>query len=462
MSISLGKNQNLFSCLTSRMKKVFPAFGEPQPTEQFAQPILQDNNEYLPTVDSLLQVQIPQIGASPSGIVYTPIATPAIYAVAPNGLLGTTRFFISDSYYRIGAIRVIFATAGTVNATLTVTKDNVVTNPAPGTGASLLTAPVSLTGAPDTLIIAPTITPGSSALFLAPGDSLSVLFAGTLTTLAGVSVVVELINTCSAYLGGNPLTQPLLQSPIGKTVPSNIAQFYVRANSEVQTQSFYLANRDMTIAAIYATIDTAFGAAQTIDITKETGTQAPGAGLSVLTAPMDATKSGQLLVPGLSLTTNRLNLLAGNRLAVKYSSTVTGAGVCITVVFAPIYDRLEISLPLGLFSGADAVAQWFFIASRFFTVIDASCVFPAAAGAASKIAVTIDKQLGAPGTGNVIQTDNASAGFDMNATANTVQVATLATLRNRLLTSGDRLGISPSAAAPGANALITVSLKPWS
>lgn len=460
MSFSPGSDRNMIASLKRAMSKAW--FGESQPVEQEAIPVLLDNAEALPVPNALNTAPIGALSVSPGGIAYLPITTPVAYRCLSNAELGTTRFFISDSYYRVAGIRFIYKTAGTsASIAIQVTKDAIgnTTAIAPGAGVQLLATPFDGVGTiANTQTIGTLIAAGSAGLFLAPGDSLSVLFTGTLTTIAGVVIEVDLVNTCNAYLGGPPLYQPPLQTPLGKTQVANVVQYYVKSNSEVASQVIFAANRDVNVVAIYATIVTAFGAAITIDVTKDTGTQAPGAGSSLLAAAMDGTANGKLLVPALNATINRTLIQAGSRIAVKYSATTTGAGVCITVVLAPLYDRLEITIPLGN-ATADKLDQDFFISNRYYEVVDLSCGFPAAAGSASTVAVTIDSVLNAPGSGLVVQTDNTNTGFDANATANTVQVGTLATLRNRLISPGDRLGFVHTGAALPNGLYITVSLR---
>lgn len=457
MSISPGKDRNMIGALQRAMRKTW--FGEGQPVEEMAQAVLMDNGEFLPTPNAAGTGMVPTVGVGGLlDLAHIPIATPVTYCCASNAQMGTTRFFVSDSYYRVSNIRFTYATAGTsASIAIQVTKDPVgnTSATAPGAGAPLLQTAFDGVNTTINKTITGTLVTGN-ALWLNPGDSLSVLFTGTLTTIAGVTITVDLVNTCTVNFAGTPAYQPPLQSPLGKTVPANVSQFYVRLNAETNTQVFYLANRDMTIVAAYATIVTGFAASTTIDLTKDTGTQAAGAGSSILAAPMDATQVGELLVPGMNLTANRLLMAAGDRLSIKYSGTVTGAGVCITIVFGALYERLEISLPIGLFS-ADKAAQTFFIANRYYEVVDVSTVYGTAAGSASGASVTIDKILAIPGSGNLVQT----AGFDFTATANTVQVATLNTLRNRLMSQGDRLGLNVTGAAMPNNTCITVSLRPW-
>lgn len=458
MSIFPGKAKNLITSLTRAMQKTW--FGEPNATEQFALPVLANNNEYLPVPNSAVDNYIPMIGVSPGGISHIPIGMPVTYTCLPNSSLGNTRFFVSDSYWRVAAIRFAYKTQGTGSIAINVTKDTLTssTATAPGSGTPLLaTAFNGVTAAANFSQTGTLIPAGSAALYLSPGDSLSVLFTGTLTAIAGVQITVDLVNTCNVTLAGAPAYQPPLQTPIGQSVPSNVSQFYVRLNTETSNQVFFNANRDMDIVAVYATIVTGFAAAITLDITKDTGTQAPGAGGSILAAPMDGTLNNRLLVPALNNTSFRRNMLAGDRLAIKYSATTTGAGLCITVVFAPLYNRLEISIPCGLFAGPtnDTGVQYFFQAFRNYEVVAVSCIYPAVSGSASTLAVTVDKQVQAPGAGTLVQT-----AFDTTLTANTMQFATLSTLYNRLLSPGDRLGFLPSSPAdlPGKTC-VTVSLR---
>jgi hypothetical protein len=470
MSYSPGKDKNMFGSLTRAMRQAW--IGDQAGIDQIAIPNLCGLNEFLPVANSTQTSPIPMIGVSPGGIPYSPIPTLATYNVTLNAALGNTRFFISDSYYRVAGVRFIYKTAGTSAAIgIQITKD--VQGQAPGTGLQLLaTAFDGVNTAIDTTVSG-TLVSTTKTLYLNPGDTLSVSFTGTLTTIAGVCITVDMFNTCNIGPNGPPavlVNNQALQippyvpggtiKPFGQTVPSNVAMYYVHRNADLSTTPFFVANRDMTVVAAYAVIGTAFASAITLDITRDIGTNAPGAGSSILTAPMSVTGTvNTLIIPLMNATTNRLNMLAGDRLSVKYSATTTGADVAVLIVFAPIYDRIEQSFFLGP-NAQQQVAQYFMIANRLYEVVDLSCVFGTAAGGAAKLLVTIDKQLNAPGSGNAVQTDNTSAGFDMNATANTVQVGTPNILRDRLMSVGDRLGLSPTGAAQAtANTCITVSLR---
>lgn len=379
----------------------------------------------------------PTITEINSQFINPPMLKTVVYNETLNASIGTTPFFIADQAYTVTAISYVNKTAGTVaGATATVTKDTGTT--VPGAGTSLQSAAFTCLAVANTVANA-TLTATTSALTLAAGDRLSVLFAGTLTTLAGVVITVTMTPTSAG----------------------DYAQCFWRANGDIKTQSFFTANRDMVVTGVKAVYGTAFGAAITIDITKDTGTTAAGGGTSILTTTMagDGTIN-TVLSPALTATASVLSMAAGDRLAMKFSATTTGALLCVMVYFQPIYARKEVTWQLTL-NAQQQVAQCFFIADRAYEVVDASCVFDVTAGGAAKLGVTIDKGTTVPGGGNVVQTDNSSAGFDMAATARTVQYMTPASLHLRLMSAGDRLGLVVAGAAQSISLVeITVSLRP--
>ena len=123
------------------------------------------------------------------------IQAPAMYKTVTyndtlNASIGTTPFFIADQAYTVIGVNYVNKTAGTGTGTVTVTKDT--GTAIPGGGTALLTAPISVTAVANTVTPGTLIASGSAALTLAAGDRLSALFAGTLTTLAGVVITVTL------------------------------------------------------------------------------------------------------------------------------------------------------------------------------------------------------------------------------------------------------------------------------
>lgn len=104
----------------------------------------------------------------------------------------------------------------------------------------------------------------------------------------------------------------------------------------------------------------------------------------------------------------------------------------------------------------------FFIATRAMRVISASEIHAVAAGGASVIQVVKDTGTNAPGAGTDLLTNTSSTGFDLNATANTVQVGTLVTTAGVTnLAAGDRLSVDYAQAVQStAGVAITVCLAP--
>ena len=366
-----------------------------------------------------------------------PMLKTVTYNEANNASIGTTPFFIADQAYTVTSITYVHKTQGSGTAVCNVTHDT--GTQAPGAGASLQTGTFACTTIANNTATAATLTATTANLTLAAGDRLSILFTGTTTSLAGVVVTVTMIPTAAG----------------------EFTNVFFRANGDIATQSFFQANRDMVITGVKAIYGTAFAAAITINVTKDTGTTAAGGGTSILTAAMagDGTPN-TVITPALTATASVLSMAAGDRLALKFSATTTGALLCVIVTFQPLYIRKEVTWQLAP-NAQQQVAQCFFIADRTYEVVDASCIFDVAAGGAAKIGVTIDKGTTAPGAGNVVQTDNTNAGFDLNATARTTQFMTPASLHLRLLSPGDRLGLVVTGAAQAiADVAITVSLRP--
>lgn len=353
-----------------------------------------------------------------------------------NASIGTTPFFIADQAYKVVAVTYVNKTACTGTGTATVTKDTGTT--APGAGTAILTGTFDTTTTANTVLNG-TMVATLATVTLAAGDRLSIKFAGTLTTLAGVVVTVTMI----------------------PTVASETAQIFWRVNGDIATQTVFQANRDMVVTGVKAVYGTAFAAAVTVDLTKDTGTTAAGGGTSVLLATMAGDGAiNTVLTPALAASAATLAMAAGDRLAVKFSATTTGALFCLVVTFAPLYNRKEVTWQLAP-NAQQQVAQCFFIADHNYEIVDASCIFDVTAGGASKIGVTIDKGTTVPGGGTTVQTDNTNAGFDLAATARTTQFMTPASLHLRLLSPGDRLGLKVSGAAQfTALVEITCSLRP--
>ena len=111
--------------------------------------------------------------------------------------------------------------------------------------------------------------------------------------------------------------------------------------------------------------------------------------------------------------------------------------------------------PSGTPAAVDAV---FFIATRAYNIVSISAVFSVTAGGASKLQVTKDTATDAPGAGTDILTNNTNTGFDLAATANTVQTGTFAATS---LAAGNRLAVDyANTIQSTAGVVVTVCLAP--
>jgi hypothetical protein len=126
-----------------------------------------------------------QINGISTGIEYGQWAQLA--GAAPSA--GSQTFFLASRAYRVKSATCIFSTAST-SGTATVNKDTGTT--APGGGTALLTGTMSLSGTANTLVTG-TLISTAATLQLAAGDRLSVTFGGTLTNLAGATIMVGLV-----------------------------------------------------------------------------------------------------------------------------------------------------------------------------------------------------------------------------------------------------------------------------
>lgn len=99
--------------------------------------------------------------------------------------------------------------------------------------------------------------------------------------------------------------------------------------------TFFLANRAYRVVAA-SIINSSTSTVPTVNVTKDTGTTAPGAGSSVLTGAMTFSATANTRVTGTpNATVATTNLAIGDRLATVWGGTIgaiTGAIVCVTLV----------------------------------------------------------------------------------------------------------------------------------
>jgi hypothetical protein len=101
--------------------------------------------------------------------------------------------FIPPVGYTIAAVREVHAVAGGAGATVNI--ERLTGTQAPGSGAAILTAPIVLTGAANTVQSTALTNIVATAASLNALDRLAVVLAGTLTGLANCTLQVSLVKT---------------------------------------------------------------------------------------------------------------------------------------------------------------------------------------------------------------------------------------------------------------------------
>lgn len=184
------------------------------------------------------------------------------------------------------------------------------------------------------------------------------------------------------------------------------------------------------------------GAAGAIAITAGTATSANGASVTITAGAANAgTNTG-----------GSVNLVPGAAFSTGIPGTVQIAGdsnlVCTSFV--------TIGAP------AAATDTAFFIANRSYLVTSVREIHAVAAGGASTLQLVKDTSTNAPGAGTDLLTNNTNTGFDLNATANTVQTGTLtATIATKTLAAGDRLSVDFANAIQSSSGItVTACMAP--
>jgi hypothetical protein len=383
--------------------------------------------------------------------LYQPMYQPVKFNLATSASLVTQHFMIIPTAARLVGITEIHATAETTAAALTGYIEKLTGTTAPGSGSTVMSGTFNFKGTANTLQTATLSTPttgdSSDPLLLFPALSrVGIKFSGAATELAGV-----VISMAFAPLDG-----------------SKWIVYNMNANGDLVDQTFFLANRDYIATNAYYVHSTkgTDASAVNVQLTKDTGTNAPGAGTDMLTnstnAGFDCKAAINTVQTGTFATTAGLTRLApGNRLSVDYAGTLTAlAGVVLVVVFQKTQRRIEVTFTLSKNANL-GVDQAFFTARRNLQITDITCVFSVTAGGASKVQVTRDTLTDAPGAGTDLLSNNTNAGFDLAATANTVQVGTFVDSRFNQVMAGDRISADfANAAQSSAGVTITVSMIP--
>lgn len=375
---------------------------------------------------------------------------PIQFYINANATLANQAFFIADRPMVITAIEYQHATAGTDGSAVTAVITHDSGTQAAGAGTTVQTntfnckGTASVTQAATLLAVDGNGNP-NTGITLAAGDRLSIVFAGTLTTLAGVVVTV-------------------FAAPGFKEVP---VVYSMLANSTIATQSIFVANRSYTVAGvsmIWGTAATDVGAV-TLTITKESSTTAPGGGTAILAAAQSVKGAINTVVnPALSATASALNLAPGDRLSLKTAGTLTAlAGVVVVVYLAPLgaYGYIgQMDETFTLNANGALATQGLFLADRTYEVVDVSGVWATAGtdGSAVTIDVTNDPSGTAPGGGSSVLAGTMNA----KATASTVVLPGVNTQRRqRLIAQGSLLSVKFTGTLTAlAGVTVTASLRP--
>jgi hypothetical protein len=310
-------------------------------------------------------------------------------------------------------------------------------------GTSLMSGTFDADGANNTMQSATVSTTknadGTPVVRLAYKDRIGIKFSAAVAALAGVVVTVTL--------------------SVGNK--GEMAMLRINANGEIADQSFIIAPCPLAISEILYCHSTkgTNGGAVNVQVTRETGTTAPGAGTDLLTnntnAGFDCKGANDTVQVG---TFNATTVQGGSRLSADFAGVTTAlAGVVIVVVFAPIQDMKIVTYTNA--TNANIVDESFFLADRAYQIAAAAWKHATAAGGAQNVQLVRDDGTGAPGSGTNLLTNGTNAGFDINAVADTVEFATFAA-GTPYLVAGDRLSVDYSAVASTAGAICTVLLWP--
>lgn len=116
------------------------------------------------------------------------------------------------------------------------------------------------------------------------------------------------------------------------------ASYFFTGTPAATDQAFFVAPYPCRVVAISEVHGVAAGGTSTLQVVKDTGTAAPGAGTDLLSAAFDLNGTANTVQEGaLSATAADLVLAAGDRLSVDFAHAIqSSAGVVVTVALAPI------------------------------------------------------------------------------------------------------------------------------
>jgi hypothetical protein len=140
---------------------------------------------------SLFSNESPALSATATaGGNVIPNTEPVVFSAQAASQAISQSIFMPDSTgtYQVVSVQAVF---GTASSSGTLQVEQLTGTTAPGSGTVMLTGTVSLAGTANTIVNG-TLVSNSSTLQIAPGQRLGLKFAGTMTSLVGLVVVVGL------------------------------------------------------------------------------------------------------------------------------------------------------------------------------------------------------------------------------------------------------------------------------
>ena len=377
--------------------------------------------------------------------VNTPLATPLRFQIANNAKIATVNPFFCNcndvTPLQIVAITCTFGTTAGSASTGYVSKE-IQGQAAPGSTCMSGTFNLNATAnTPQTATLAGNW--GYPSLTLYPGEQLTF----------NISAVAALANLYVTVW-------------VRPATGTRVAQYVRVANGDIATFTMDLniipGSTIRAVAMRWGTAGTNSGTV-TMDITKDTSTNAPGAGTSILAAAQSVKGTANTTVyPALSTTAGILTMAAGDRLAAKTAGTLTALAQLVITVFYTSGPDNHLVVPIALWDGV-ATDRTVFLANGGYIVSDCWETWSTASTSNTQL-LTKDTSTTAPGAGTGLQTDNTNAGILTSATANTpvgsLLLSAVSTKPTLWLASGDRLGLkNGSTTGALAGSFIAVLLR---
>ena len=353
--------------------------------------------------------------------------------------LATNCFFIATELCKITGISYIHSTAESTATTLTVNVTKDTGTQAAGAGTAVLTSAFTATTTANTAQHGTLVSTNPDVVFVKAGERLSIKLSATATELVGVTLTVTLERQ------------------------NNTVDIVKSGATALVSQCIFVALYSCKVVAIkeWHAVAGTDSSAVTMDVTKDVVTDAPGAGTTVMTAPLSLKATAKTVQSGtLSLTPSVLVLAKGDRLSLLKAGTTTAvSGMVFSIAIQPMDSNVSfvtINQNLNGVIGTTGV-----LVATGPCVVDAMAESHATAGNdGGGVTFTITKSTGtqAPGTGTAL----LSSAINVKATANTPQYGSLITTNYPALNlaKGDRLSItSAGVLATLAGLTMTVAIK---